>query len=148
MSATQSPSEIDIGWNLLGSILSALTGWASLIVYGFGSLLVQAATDPADGLGNHLFVPIVAGVFIFPVWLFLLLPLYLFVPERSVFWRWPVCTLCGTAGGGAIMFAFCAFAFREITGSLPLVALAALAGAATCLFGAWTRSKFRFRRCA
>ena len=42
-------------------------------------------------------------IFIFPVWIAILIPLYIFVPRSWLVWRWPVCTAL-SALAGVIIF--------------------------------------------
>jgi hypothetical protein len=67
----------------VGSVLSALTGWAALIFAGFVGSLFQRS-DEAYGF---MFWAVVCAPFIFLVWLVALLPLYLCVPAHSMLWR-------------------------------------------------------------
>ena len=127
---------------ILGSFLSALAGWVTLTVLPLGAYFLRSDDYPGTDLWNFLIVPMYAGFFILPVWFVVLLPLYRYVPTRSVLWRWPICTLCGAVVGGAIMLAFCAPISIHLADGLPLIGLASLVGAATCLFGSLTRRWF------
>ena len=133
-----------IGRIILGSFLSALAGWATLTLFPLGAFLLQTDNFPGGELSSSFAMPLVAGFFVLPVWFVELLPLYCLVPSRSVLWRWPVCTVCGAVAGSAIMLVFYAVASGHYVDSLPLVSLAALVGATTCLFGSLTRRWFRF----
>ena len=85
-----------------GSFLSALVGLGVLVVTYY---ICAVATDKSAGVGILILATIFGGAFVFATWLFLLLPLYLFLPRTSFLWRWPVCTLCGALAGPAIVFA-------------------------------------------
>jgi hypothetical protein len=78
------------------SMMAKLFDWRHTSVTGWGTVIAFA---------------VASAQFIFGTWLVLLLPLYLFVPFRSILWRWPICTLCGALGG-----AFVQFSWSEATG--------------------------------
>jgi hypothetical protein len=129
----------------LGSVLSALAGWAALIFVGFVGSLFQ----PPDESYGFMFWAVVCAPFIFLVWLVALLPLYLCVPTRSILWRWPVCTLCGAAAGTLIASAvFFVLDPRGFIGRFPSFLAVSLylggtVGAVTCLFGSVTAPVLR-----
>jgi len=133
----------------LGSFLSALAGWVSvMLIEIISSSVTYWHLDP--GLrstawwyspGFYAVFGAVAGAFIFGTWLVLLVPLYLFVPSRSVLWHWPILTTCGAISGGLIMFAFCRLGSPQANWTAE-TCFAAIAGAATCLFASLTRKRF------
>ncbi len=97
-----------IAKQILGTIVAVLAGWLAALLYVELSGVVQLLQQPHYIVPEALFVgPITAGVFmayfIIPVWLFVLIPLYLFVPPSSPLWRWPICTACGTLAGITII---------------------------------------------
>ena len=66
--------------------------------------LIDWRHTSVTGWGGTIAFALIFGKFVFGTWLFVLLPLYLFVPLRSVLWRWPVCTACGAVCGALILF--------------------------------------------
>jgi hypothetical protein len=83
----------------------------------------------------------VAAAFVFGTWIVVLIPLYLFVPLRSSFWRWPKCTICGAVSGAAIMVVIGNGMEPQIL--FVYAGLAAMAGGVTCLFASLTRYRFQ-----
>jgi hypothetical protein len=84
--------------------------------------------------------------FIIPVWLIVLIPLYLFVPLSSPLWHWPICMLCGAVAGFLIMAGvFLAFPGDGSwsSGAWEFCGIAALVGGAICLVGSLTRHLFK-----
>ena len=134
---------------ICGSALSALIGWFTLnliiFVYAFFTRAVPRSSHPTptEWLDGPFFVALFSAFFVFPTWLFVLLPLYLFVPLRSFVWRWPICTLCGALAGALIMLMFYRLSSQE-TARTVIVLLAALTGGVSCLFGALTVEHFHY----
>ena|SRR6266496_2394133 len=142
---------LGIAKQLLGTAVAVLVGW--LAALGFIELLTafELLKQPHYIVPEALFVtPMEFGFymsfFIVPVWVLLLIPLYLFVPSRSVLWRWPLCTVCGIVAGILVMALW--------VGGVPgvgglaaeawsLYAMAAIVGGATCLTGALTKDRFK-----
>ncbi len=129
-----------------------LAGWLAALLYVELSGVVQLLQQPHYIVPEALFVgPITAGVFmayfIIPVWLFVLIPLYLFVPPSSPLWRWPICTACGTLAGITII----AFTLGDLPpGSTKIFSaawdfyiMAAIVGGISCLIAARTRDRFK-----
>jgi hypothetical protein len=153
----------NIGRQILGTFVALLAGWCA------GLILVEASAvfetlRYSDYAWHSVLIetPIMfIGLFIYftlPVWLLLLVPLYLFVPSSSVLWRLPVCTLCGAASGYLILLGFCVFAsggptlrpvsghttvHSLLTGPWFLYLVAAVIGGVTCFFGALTGARFK-----
>ena len=127
---------------VFGSFLSALVGLSVLVVSYY--ICAVAANKSAD-IGTLIFVAVFGGAFVFATWLVLLLPLYLFVPRTSLFWRWPLCTVCGALAGAAIV---CASYGQHRPDFPTLMLLGTVTGAATCLFGSLTARFFRDDRIA
>jgi hypothetical protein len=139
-----------IGKQLLGTVVAVLGGWLAALVFLELDAVVQLLQQPHYIVPEALVVgPITAtwfaSYFIVPVWLFLLIPLYLFVPPSSVLWRWHVCTICGVIAGLVIV----GCVFRGIPGvgsfsveSWSFFVMAAITGGVTCLIGALTRERF------
>src|SRR4051812_6138722 len=93
----------------LGTVVAVLGGWlAPLLFYGCIRLLGlspenQQPLDLRTLIGSTIVTSFFMAWFIIPVWLFVLIPLYFFVPLSSPLWRWPVCTACGAIGGFLVM---------------------------------------------
>jgi len=154
---------------IAGSFLSALIGWFMCQTYMLPLMLGTRSEwlsfgvySPSQGgraifnetwssatFSSFVVEGVITGVLIFVVWLFILLPLYLFVPLRSIFWRSPVCTICGAISGTLFMAIFnratwpptVPFDFETY---VPFYIVAALVGAATCLFASLTRRYFQY----
>jgi hypothetical protein len=86
---------------------------------------------------------VLVAYFVVPVWLVLLLPLYVFVPRTSRLWSPGYCSVFGALSGALIISAF--FWLGGGVG-FPLFGIflfiAILVGASTCLFGAMTAPYF------
>ncbi len=93
----------------------------------------------------YVFFGVVAGVFIFGTWLVVLMPLYTLIPLNSIFWRWPICTTCGTIAGATIMFLICRLTSPQAEWQEYTI-LAAIVGGVTCLFGSLTRHRFHHQK--
>jgi hypothetical protein len=97
-----------IGKQILGTIIAVLLGWFAGMVFLEAMAVVQLLQQP-HYIAPHarwvapLTVSIVMAYFVVPVWLLLLIPLYLFVPTSSALWRLPVCSACGVAAGLVIV---------------------------------------------
>jgi hypothetical protein len=124
---------------ILGSFLSAFIGWLALVfvILAWSLLNIFAAPSIPNLIRFNLVSGVVAGTLIFATWLIALVPLYLLVPLQSILWRWPICTICGSASGAAIVLAF-----GPQVPSIYMM-LSALVGGVTCLFASLT--KFRFQ---
>jgi hypothetical protein len=135
--------------SVLGSFLSALAGWVTVMVVEviFTSVTYWHSDPNLKSVawwyspGFYAAFGAAAGAFIFGTWLVLLVPLYLLIPARSVLWYWPVSTACGAMSGAMIMFVFCHLNSPQADWKGPIL-LAAIAGAATCLFASLTRKRF------
>lgn len=132
---------------VFGSALSAFAGWftlnAFLFVWAFITRHEHHSNPPIphEWLTGPAFVAIYSAAFVFATWLVALLPLYIFVPRRSVLWRWPVCTLCGAVAGALIMFGFYGPNSPDDFSTVAIL-LASIVGGTTCLFGALTADRF------
>jgi hypothetical protein len=89
---------------------------------------------------------VVMAYFIIPIWLVVLIPLYLFVPSSSALWRWRVCTAFGAVVGVAVITFW--------LGGLPglgrvsseawsFYVAAAIVGGIACLTAALTQHRFK-----
>ena len=121
---------------IVGSFLSALIG----IVVG-GLILGVIFARSFEGVA---FMFEISALLVLPVWLLLLLPLYVFVPRTSVLWHWALATPMGCLAGALLLLAYSGFGFPPHTPG-PLLPVAAIVGAATCLFGSLTAPYFRAR---
>jgi hypothetical protein len=138
---------------ILGSFLAAFVGYTPpVLLLAIVGLLDRRHMNAYGWRSEFAFV-FIFGKYVFSIWLFVLLPLYLLVPLRSVLWRWPVCTACGAVSGALIQFIW----FRRFGGLLPLsgaelvdeipaLCVAAFVGASACLFGSLTAHRFHFAR--
>jgi peptidoglycan/LPS O-acetylase OafA/YrhL len=83
------------------------------------------------------------GVFVVPVWLFVLLPLYVLLPRSSRLWRPRICTVCGAVSGAILLTLFFAVSGVEPFGLLLLfLPIALVVGAVTCFVGSATAPYF------
>jgi hypothetical protein len=82
------------------------------------------------------------AAFVLPIWLVVLLPLYVFLPIDSALWRVPVCTALGVLCGAGLLATY--FAVSGVPMSLLWLfgVEAAVIGGVTCLFGALTAKRF------
>jgi hypothetical protein len=136
--------------SVLGSFLSALAGWVSvMLIEIIFSSVAYWHLDPDSRTitwwyspGYYAMFGAVAGAFIFGTWLVLLIPLYALVPVRSMLWRWPVSITCGAVSGATIMSVICHLNSPQADWKGPTL-LAAIAGGITCLFASLTRKWFR-----
>ncbi len=134
---------------LLGSFLSALAGWISVMlieiisssVTYWHSDSVLKSTAWWYSPGFYAMFGAVAGAFIFGTWLVILIPLYFLVPSNSMLWRWPTCTTCGALAGSTIIFIFCQVSSSQADWQSPTL-LAAIAGGVSCLFASLTKERF------
>ena len=136
---------------MLGSFLAALAGWTPPVLLLVFIGLIDWRHTSVTGWGGMIAFAVIFGKFVFGTWLFALLPLYLFVPLRSILWRWPICTLCGALCGALILFVYWRLlrlpvTRSEIRGEIPSLLVAAFVGATTCLFGSLTAPRFHFTR--
>ncbi|EDY18998.1 hypothetical protein CfE428DRAFT_3656 [Chthoniobacter flavus Ellin428] len=128
-----------------GSVLSIFVGWLTLnLVLIVVSIAVNAEWKSAlgDWLQTALAEMLISGMVTGIVWLVALLPLYVFVPLRFWLWRWYVCTPCGALAGAGIMLWYLHFRTWVWDDLLVAVALGAIPGGVTCLFGSLTAGRF------
>lgn len=126
---------------LLGTFIAVLAGWfagllgvAMIHWLSIGGAQWEAALSVIFVTGFYMWF------FIIPVWVVMLIPLYLFVPPSSPLWRPYVCTGFGTVAGLAIA-AIITGAGMAVEG-WSFYALAAIVGGVTCLTGVLTRPRF------
>ncbi len=140
-----------IAKQILGTVVAVLSGWFSAMLFLEAMALIQLLQQPHYIVPDALWVApitvsIVMAYFVVPVWLLLLIPLYLFVPASSALWRLPVCSACGVVAGLVIVGLW----LRGIPGvrgvaseAWSLYVIAAIVGGVTCFIGALTRHVFK-----
>jgi len=136
---------------LLGTLVAAVAGWLVSLVflestYLVGSFEQHQLPDVELLFGSALATSWFMAWFIIPIWVVILIPLYLFIPVSSTLWRWPVCTACGGLAGFLVMSVF----FRGIpgvgqlsSGAWDFFAIATVVGGVTCLTAALTKHIFK-----
>ena len=140
-----------IAKQLAGAAVAVVVGWLAALVFIELLTALELLQQPHYIVPEALLVtPIEFGLymsfFIVPVWVLVLVPLYLFVPAGSVLWRWPVCTLCGVVAGVFVMALW--------VGGLPgvrgvaseawyLYVMAAIVGGVTCMTAALMKRRFK-----
>src|SRR5436190_11004840 len=140
-----------IAKQLAGAAVAVIVGWLAALIFIELVTAFQLLQEPHYIVPEALFVtPIEFGLymslFIVPVWLLVLVPLYLFVPVGSMLWRWPVCTLCGGVAGVLVM----ALWIRGLPGAggvaseaWYLYIMAAIVGGVTCMTAALTKHRLK-----
>ena len=88
-----------------------LGGWLAGITFSFVWAALDIAIHPQQvPVAALIAVPWIVALgslsFVLPVWLFLLIPLYLLVPPSWPLWRWPICTALGVLSGICIVAYF------------------------------------------
>jgi hypothetical protein len=140
-----------IGKQILGTIIAVLSGWFAAMLFLEAITVLELLHQPRYIVPDALWVgpitvSIVMAYFVIPVWLFILIPLYIFVPSSSAFWRLSVCSACGTVVG-PIIVALWLGGIPGVGGVAPeawsLYVIAAIVGGVTCFIGALTRHRFR-----
>ena len=140
-----------IAKQFLGTVVAVLGGWlAPFLLFGGVRLLgVSEHKQPLDVgilVGSTVATSIFMALFIIPIWVLVLIPLYLFVPLSSPLWRWPICTACGATAGFVIMASVFIASDSSSSwsyGAWQFCGIAALVGGATCLVGSLTRHVFK-----
>ena len=140
-----------IAKQLLGTLVAVLAGWFAALLFFEGVEIINILRQPRVGTLETLWLTplglsLLMSVFVVPVWLLVLIPLYIFVPRSSVLWRVPVCSTFGVVAGILIV----GLILRGIPGSRGLAAEAwwffiagAIVGGVTCLVGSLTRKTFK-----
>src|SRR4051812_37550940 len=136
---------------LFGTLIAVVVGWLVALVvlestYFIDAIRQRHALDVGLVFGSTIATSWLMAYFIIPVWIIVLIPLYLFIPLSSPLWRWPICILCGAAAGFLIM----AVCFLVVpgggswsSGAWEFCGVGALVGAAICLVGSLTRRVFK-----
>ena len=120
---------------VFGSFLSALAGTiagAAISVMGFG-----AWSEP----GVFVLAFLVTGAVVLPIWLFVVLPLYVLVPLSSIFWRPAICIAggCIFGAGPLALYGLCSWPDWQ---GWPLLLIAAIVGGAISAFASLTAPHF------
>jgi hypothetical protein len=145
ITAGSAAAKASVPRRIWGSVVAALVGWLAInLVLISLSIAMNARWNSAlwDWLQNVLAEALISGMVTGCVWLFALLPLYIFVPLRSSLWRWYLCTPCGALAGAAIMLWYLHFRVWVWDDVLVAVAMGAIPGGVTCLFGSLTVRRF------
>ncbi len=131
----------------MGSFVATSVGWSSglLVIAAFASAAALRGDLPwrevPVGVVGYCFL---IGLFVVPIWLFILLPLYVLLPSTSHLWRTPICTALGLAVGIGIMFAYLSMGGIEVPMALwQITVTGSIVGGVTCFFGARTATYFR-----
>src|SRR5262245_40698135 len=93
---------------ILGTAVAVLSGWLAAILVLELTTIAELLHQPRYVVPEALyiapiFVSVVMSWFVVPVWLLVLIPLYVFVPPSSVLWRVPICSACGILAGVLIV---------------------------------------------
>lgn len=140
-----------IAKQILGAAVAALAGWFAAILFYEVVAIVELLQQPhyiAPGglVVGAIVATWVMGYFIIPIWLLVLIPLYLFIPSSSPLWRWPLCAACGSGAGLLVIGYF----IRGVPGVGGVSSeawleytMAAIAGGVTCLTGSLTKRRFK-----
>ncbi|MGH8092292.1 MAG: hypothetical protein ACREIF_02300 [Chthoniobacterales bacterium] len=129
------------------SFIALLCGWLvavlTSVVIATGEAIQLHAPLTDTLVGDAWIVAFSSPLFIAPVWLFFLLPLYLFASSSSRIWRWHVCAGIGAAAGMVVLTMWRASVppIDEVVWSW--YALAAVSAGTTCLVGSLIHEHFR-----
>ncbi|HWY51643.1 MAG TPA: hypothetical protein VNW72_09185 [Chthoniobacterales bacterium] len=140
----------NVARQILGTFMAVFAGWLAAVVFVALEMVVYLIVDPHTKPRAVYWYPmgfgIVMSFWIIPVWLVVLIPLYLFVPTSSVLWRKSVCAACGAIAGIILAYPF----FHPMWGVdetdfsvWNYFILAAIVGGVTCFVGALTRNRFK-----
>jgi hypothetical protein len=127
---------------LLGSALATAAGWTASILFPLSYAIPHLKDPDLDWPTLALFIGlslISSAIFVFILWGVVLLPLYLFIPRQSIFWRWPICTATGMIVGATI--AGC-FYWETLGDSAFSIARAACTCGVACLVAGLTSPRF------
>jgi hypothetical protein len=127
---------------LLGTFVALIGGWLAGVlctaVIAFGGI---GGAQREEAVGATLATAIFMWIYLVPVWVVALIPLYLLVPRSSALWRPYICVSLGAVGGLASVALF-AGGYMD-SSMFTWYAVAAVVGAATCLTGVLTRDRFK-----
>ena len=125
-------------WKVVGSAVAAFVG-------GMTGVIAMLLSSWQEWRVCSLMV----GIFVVPVWLLVLLPLYVLLPSSSLLWRPTICTSLGAACGAILLTVYFAVSrdtpFNLIWIFLPI---AVVVGGVTSLVGSVTARYFRGPRTA
>jgi len=131
---------------ILGGAISLCVGVAAgvavLFVYRFS---VEREPLDAETLMAAIGGPLeIIGGIAFPIWVIILLPLYMLLPRDSLFWRIDVCTLLGTLAGASTSFLIIVFmgGFDSVLALWMCILAGAVTSGVTCCCGALTVNYF------
>lgn len=120
---------------MLRSFISAVAGWLTATVsltlcttFWHHFPLLTSVRDAA----------LVSAPFVFLVWLFFLLPLYLFIPRLSRLWHPLLLLPCGLLAGTLLLASFVVFGLRlswQDVPRFPYLFVGPLTGFVTCAVG-------------
>jgi hypothetical protein len=135
-----------IGRQILGSFVAVVTGWFAALAFLMACMVLRNLQHAHTLTGQQILgyfemYAFFMACLIVPVWLLVLIPLYILLPSSSILWRSPICTVCGVFAGEIIMFAF----YR---GDLDRVlmyhyVMAGMVGGVACLTASLTRRQFK-----
>jgi len=134
--------------HLFGTFVAVIGGWLAGIAFSFVWAAFDIAIHPQQvPVAALIAVPWIVALgslsFILPTWLFLLIPLYLFVPPSWPLWRWPICTALGVLSGICIVGYF--LSRPNVNPPVSIFSwyiLASVIGGVTCFVGSITRKRF------
>ena len=121
---------------VLGSFLSVMAGAIA------GAVLTSIFFDAWWNIGFFALALMVVGCFVLPVWLLLVLPLYLLIPRTSILWRPWLCTVGGAALGALLLAGYGTFAWPDWAAVGLLLPIAGVVGGVTALFASLTAHGF------
>jgi hypothetical protein len=127
---------------LLGTLVAVIGGWcAGVAMTALIAFTGMGGAQPEAAVGATLYSAVFMWIWIVPVWIVVLIPLYLFIPRSSWLWHPVACTLLGALGG--IGSAAVSTHGNFDPGMLTFYLVAMAVGGATCLTGAVTRNRFK-----
>ena len=142
MASIENPTNAPLWQRIVGSLLSALAGWAGLVIVCIAlDLPWMTSTSVWETAAG-------GGVFTLGIWILALLPLYLFFPIKSRFWPYLIYTFGGAAAWPMIIFSIDFLGFPGISyeGVRVFAPFGGIVGCFSCLFGSLTKYRFQLRR--
>ena len=132
---------------MIRSLISTLCGWITgtvgFALHSFAQPVYLLDDVPLPRTFSSLLSDLLLSaafsgpLFIF-LWLFLLWPLYRFVPASSPLWRPRICVACGIIAGLLLCYLAGRYVYGfidDLTHSWPQLAIGAAVGAVTCAVG-------------
>jgi hypothetical protein len=124
----------------IGSLFSVAIGCLAGAATMTTTNVVMNSQWPTHGLVRGIATEFeIIGLFALPVWLVLLLPLYIMVPRSSRLWQPWLCSLVGAFCGGTIFILYLMTMPAPLESVWLFLPAAVVTGAVTCLLGATTR---------